>query len=236
MKRTRVLTLLAALSPLIPAPAATADSTATSSAYCRFPAIHEDDIVFTAEGDLWEVGLRGGAARRLTSHPGEESHAAFSPNGKLLAFSAQYEGPQEVYIMPVAGGRPRRLTFEGGSSFVAGWTPDGKVLYLDQVFLDPARLAARHRRSPERRDRTLAAQPGQRRRVRPDGQDPLFHASALPRQQHQALSRRHRPEPLEIHALERGSCPPRPRLRRAPANARCGGKTASISFAIAMAP
>src|SRR5437867_7009252 len=61
--------------------------------YYRFPAIHRDTIVFTAEGDLWRVGVQGGAAQRVTSHPGEESRASFSPDGRTLAFSAQYEGP-----------------------------------------------------------------------------------------------------------------------------------------------
>ena len=97
--------------------------------YYRFPAIHGSTIVFTAEGDLWRVSLRGGMAQRLTSHPGTESHAAFSPDGKTLAFSAEYEGPTEVYTMPVEGGLPMRRTFEGRSAWVVGWTPDSKVLY-----------------------------------------------------------------------------------------------------------
>src|ERR1044071_6531940 len=60
--------------------------------YYRFPTVHGDQIVFTAEGDLWRVGLVGGIAQRLTTHPGSETHAAFSPDGHMLAFSAEYEG------------------------------------------------------------------------------------------------------------------------------------------------
>ncbi len=97
--------------------------------YYRFPTIHGDLIVFTAEGDLWQVGVKGGIAHRLTSHPGEETHAAFSPDGKTLAFSAEYEGPTEVYTMPVEGGLPTRCTFEGANAEVVGWTPDGKIVY-----------------------------------------------------------------------------------------------------------
>ena len=97
--------------------------------YYRFPAIHGDTVVFTSEGDLWEAGIEGGLARRLTTHPAEESSAAFSPDGKTLAFSASYEGPQEVYTMPASGGLPVRRTFEGGRAIVVGWTPDGRVLY-----------------------------------------------------------------------------------------------------------
>ena len=72
--------------------------------YYRFPAIHGDTIVFAAEGDLWRVDRRGGIATRLTTHPAEESNPAISPDGKTLAFSAAYEGPLEVYTMPVDGG------------------------------------------------------------------------------------------------------------------------------------
>ena len=97
--------------------------------YYRFPAIHGENVVFTAEGDLWQVGIAGGTARRLTTHPGEEVHAAFSPDGKTIAFSANYEGPTEVYTMPAAGGLPVRRTYEGGTATVVGWTPDGKILY-----------------------------------------------------------------------------------------------------------
>ncbi len=97
--------------------------------YYRFPAIHGDTIVFAAEGDLWRIGLQGGLARRLTSHPGEESSPTISPDGRTLAFTAQYEGPEEIYTMPLDGGLPTRRTFEGEGAIAEGWTPDGKLLY-----------------------------------------------------------------------------------------------------------
>ena len=100
----------------------------------RYPAIHDKTVAFTSEGDLWEVGTDGGLARRLTSAPGEEKFAAFSPDGQTIAFSANYEGPQEVYTMPANGGVPVRRTFEGGGANVVGWTPDGKVLYATRHF------------------------------------------------------------------------------------------------------
>jgi tricorn protease len=114
----------------------------TNRGYYRFPAIHNDTIVFTAEGDLWQVGVAGGTARRLTTHLGSETRAAFSPDGQTLAFTADYEGPAEVYTMPASGGLPLRRTFEGGA-LVAGWTPDGKVLYSTRRFatLPDAQLA-----------------------------------------------------------------------------------------------
>jgi len=104
------------------------DPPATRPGYYRFPAIHGDIVIFTAEGDLWSVSAKGGAAQRLTSNPGEEGRAAISPDGKTVAFSAQYEGPLDVFTMPVDGGLPQRRTWDGGA-VVVGWTPDGRVLY-----------------------------------------------------------------------------------------------------------
>lgn len=97
--------------------------------YYRSPALSGETLVFTAEGDLWSVGLSGGVARRLTTHLGEESRAAISPDGTTLAFSAQYEGPTEVYTMPLAGGLPVRRTWDGETAAVAGFDPQGRVLY-----------------------------------------------------------------------------------------------------------
>lgn len=102
--------------------------------FYRSPTIHHDTIVFTAEGDLWSVGVEGGLARRLTTHHGVESHAAISPDGLRIAFSAEYEGPVEVYSMPLGGGLPVRHTYEGELSHVVGWTPDGKILYSTEHY------------------------------------------------------------------------------------------------------
>jgi tricorn protease len=107
---------------------------ARTSGYCRLPAIHQDMIVFTAEGDLWRADIRGGVAQRLTSHPGMEAHATISPDGRTVAFSAEYEGPTEVYTMPLEGGPPTRRTYEGESAQPVGWTPEGKVLYTTRHY------------------------------------------------------------------------------------------------------
>jgi len=116
----------------------------TNKGWYRTPSIHGDTIAFSAEGDLWEVGAGGGLARRLTSHPGEETMPVFSPDGATIAYLANYEGPNEIYTMPATGGVPTRRTFEGGGVLsVAGWTPDGKILYATRSFsgLPGARLA-----------------------------------------------------------------------------------------------
>jgi len=106
---------------------------AAPQGYYRQPALHGDTIVFVAEGDLWKVGTAGGSAIRLTSHPGEESQPAISSDGKTIAFVAQYEGPSEVYTMPIAGGLPTRRTFDGQGDGVVGWTPDGKILISTRI-------------------------------------------------------------------------------------------------------
>jgi tricorn protease len=113
---------------------------APPAGYYRQPALHKDTLVFVSEGDLWKVSLNAGVATRLTSHPGEEGHPAISPDGQTLAFTAQYEGPAEVYTMPLDGGRPQRRTFDGATIEFVGWTPDGKLLFAtDRHATLPAR-------------------------------------------------------------------------------------------------
>lgn len=102
--------------------------------YYRQPAIHGDTIVFVAEGDLWKVPAAGGRATRLTSHPGDEGTPAISPDGQTIAFTAQYEGPTEVYTMPLSGGLPTRRTFLAARTSVQGWTPDGRILAATDRF------------------------------------------------------------------------------------------------------
>jgi len=103
------------------------------------PDIHKDKIVFVYTNDLWTVSAEGGRAKRLTSHSGEEGTPKFSPDGKWIAFSGQYDGNTspsaryfgctEVYIMPSSGGMPRRLTYHPDRDVVLGWTPDGRILF-----------------------------------------------------------------------------------------------------------
>ncbi len=104
----------------------------------RFPTIHGKTVVFTYAGDLYTVPSAGGIARRLTSHEGFEMFAHFSPDGKHVAFTGQYDGNTEIYVIPAEGGVPKRLTYTatlgrddvsdrmGPNNIVMGWAPDGK--------------------------------------------------------------------------------------------------------------
>jgi tricorn protease len=111
-----------------------ASLTASTHGYYRYPALYGNSLIFSAEGDIWIVDIAGGTARRLTTHPGEETHPAISPDGQTLAFSATYEGPTEVYTMPVNGGMPSRWTYEADSSIVVGFTPEGHLIYTTRAY------------------------------------------------------------------------------------------------------
>ena len=104
----------------------------------RFPAIYEDQVVFTYAGDLYTVSSGGGMARKLTSHDGFEMFARFSPDGKTIAFTGQYDGNTEVFTIPAEGGEPTRITYTstlgrddvgdrmGPNNLVMGWSTDGE--------------------------------------------------------------------------------------------------------------
>ncbi|WP_347841124.1 PDZ domain-containing protein [uncultured Draconibacterium sp.] len=95
----------------------------------RQPTISSESIVFVYANDLWKVDRNGGDAIRLTSNEGEESNPHFSNDEKWIAFSAQYDGNTDVYVIPSTGGSPQRLTWHPGADIVQGWTPEGKVLF-----------------------------------------------------------------------------------------------------------
>ncbi len=75
------------------------------------PALSRTHIVFAYAGDLWKVSREGGAAQRLTSGPGVETNPVFSPDGSSIAFTGEYDGNVDVFVMPAEGGEPRRLTW-----------------------------------------------------------------------------------------------------------------------------
>jgi tricorn protease len=103
------------------------------------PDIHGDRVVFTSEGDLWLGSVKTGAAMRITSADGIEGPARFSPDGSSIAFTAQYDGGTDVYVMDTLGGAPRRLTWDPRRATVLGWTPDGKEVLFRSQRNDPQR-------------------------------------------------------------------------------------------------
>jgi tricorn protease len=106
----------------------------------RFPDIRADRVVFTYGGDLWTAPSTGGSATHLTTHPGVELFGKFSPDGKWIAFTGQYDGDEQVYVIPTTGGEPRQLTFYpargplaprwGWDNQVFGWSKDGKRIFF----------------------------------------------------------------------------------------------------------
>src|SRR5512132_2440556 len=106
--------------------AATADPNIRDTRLLSDPAISADRIAFIYANDLWTCHFDGKNVRRLTSDVGVESSPAFSPDGKWIAFSAQYEGNTDVYVVGSEGGVPKRLTWHPGPDVAQGFTADGR--------------------------------------------------------------------------------------------------------------
>jgi tricorn protease len=151
VRAPRLVVLCLAIAGVTTLRSAPVGAQATALGYFRQPALWNETLVFTAEGDLWRVPIAGGVPERLTSHPGQETNATISADGRNVVFSGTYEGPRELYQLPLTGGAPRRLTWIGGSAVAVGWTREGQLLYStdrsstlpnDQLFsLDTTTLA-----------------------------------------------------------------------------------------------
>src|SRR5256886_8770418 len=131
------------------------------------PALSRTQIVFSYAGDLWSVPREGGDAKHLTTGVGVETDPVFSPDGSQIAFTGEYDGNVDVFVMPAAGGVPKRLTYHPGDDIAVGWTPDSKQVlfrsarnsfsYFDRLFTAPvqggfpAELPLPMARSEERR-------------------------------------------------------------------------------------
>lgn len=105
----------------------------------RFPDISADRIVFVYAGDLWTVPKEGGLARRLSSPKGHEEFPKFSPDGRWIAFSGNYDGNVDVYLMPSDGGVPKRLTHHPEAEVVVDWYPDGENILYRSLMYSPSR-------------------------------------------------------------------------------------------------
>jgi tricorn protease len=109
---------------------------ATASAQTRLlrsPTVSATQIAFAYANNIWVVQRAGGSAQRLTSFQGQTSNPQFSPDGRTVAFSAEYGGNTDVYVVPAAGGEPRRLTWHPAPDVVQGWTPDGRSIVFSST-------------------------------------------------------------------------------------------------------
>ena len=164
MKTTRALVLVSLLLTLT-----TLSFGPQEARVLRFPAVSNDQIVFCCAGDLYTVPIAGGVARKLTAfYEGYEAFARFSPDGKSIAFTGEYDGNREVYLIPAEGGVPKRLTYTpsldrddisdrmGPNNLVMGWAHDGRrIIFRSRMaewndFNGQLYLASKDGGTPER--------------------------------------------------------------------------------------
>src|SRR6185437_10827585 len=96
----------------------------------RYPDVSASQITFVYAGDIWLVPRQGGVATRLSSPRGEESFPRFSPDGSHIAYSAEYDGNTDIYVIPTVGGEPFRVTHHPLQDRLVDWYPDGKTLLM----------------------------------------------------------------------------------------------------------
>jgi tricorn protease len=129
--------LVFGLAVLLSGPAAQAQQVVPARIDARMmrqPAVSATQIAFVYAGDIWLVEKGGGVAVRISSPRGEESFPRFSPDGALLGFTGDYDGNEDIYVMPVTGGLPTRVTHHGAPDRMLGWYPDGKtILYATSM-------------------------------------------------------------------------------------------------------
>src|SRR5271154_3069004 len=124
MKKLQRLSLVFALVLILVAPPAFAQD--DKPLLLRHPTLNRTDIAFLYGNDLWKVSRDGGEAIRMTAGPGIKRGPHFSPDGAWIAFTGEYDGKLNVYVLAAGGGNPRRVTFGSGPDVALGWTPDGK--------------------------------------------------------------------------------------------------------------
>ena len=96
----------------------------------RNPAISKDKISFVYAGDIWVANLDGANVKRITAFEGVEADPHFSPNGETIAFTGQYDGNTDVFVVSSNGGEPKRLTWHPTADLVRGWSPDGNEVFF----------------------------------------------------------------------------------------------------------
>lgn len=143
------------------------------------PALSPDgsSLVFAWRGDVWEVGTKGGVARRLTQHSAVESSPAYSPDGQQIAFVSDRDGSKQVYVMPAKGGEPKQLTWHTEGYQIEEWFPDGKGLLVSITrdnFWKYANRLARLDVTTRKAEEVLLDDCATEGSVSPDGKQVLF--------------------------------------------------------------
>ena len=127
--KPRFVRLLPWLAPAVVVAALTAaEPNGEPTLLLRSPTVSATQIAFAYANNIWSVDRSGGLARRLTSFQGQTTNPRFSPDGRWIAFSGEYAGNTDVYVIPAEGGDPKRLTWHPGGDVVQGWTHDGKAI------------------------------------------------------------------------------------------------------------
>ena len=121
----RLVSILGVLAAFVPSAHARVDAR-----LFRYADVSKTQIAFVYAGDVWLVPKEGGTAVRLSTPAGEEAFPRFSPDGSLLAYSADYDGNTDIYVVPVTGGVPTRITHDPSSDRMLDWYPDGKSLLI----------------------------------------------------------------------------------------------------------
>ena len=137
----RMFVALLALVSLAPAGLGATPENGTTK-MLRSPTVSARQIAFAYANNIWIVDRAGGDAKRLTSFQGQASNPRFSPDGRWVAFSAEYAGNLDVYVVPATGGEPRRLTWHPAPDLVQGWTPDGSSVVFASTRATSAPVAA----------------------------------------------------------------------------------------------
>ena len=147
----------------------------------RSPTVSATHVAFAYANNIWVAERAGGVARRVTSFQGQTTNPKFSPDGKSIAFSADYAGNTDVYVVPVDGGEPKRLTWHPAADTVQGWTADGAQRH---VRVGPRDVGAQRRAA-------LLDGAGRRRRRRADGAAARVSGKDLRRRPPHRLSHEH---------------------------------------------